>query len=179
MIDFTNIEYLRDGNKKQQQVYEVFQELKIFEILNNYSPLLAGTIPIEIHIESSDLDIICYTPDLLEFKNHLLINLVTLDQFKIIEKKNNERDTIICRFTYKNFKFEIFAQNRDSINSESYRHMLIEYKLLEKYGNNFRNKIINLKKSGIKTEPAFAKLLRLKGDPFYELLKLEKDLGLS
>lgn len=52
--------------------------------------------------------------------------------------------------------------------------MLIEYNLLKTYGDPFRERIIQLKKQGIKTEPAFAQLLGLKGDPYLALLDLEK-----
>ena len=37
----------------------------------------------------------------------------------------------------------------------------------------FRRQIIDLKKQGLKTEPAFAKLLALTGDPYVELLSFE------
>jgi len=59
MIDFTKLDYLKIGNEKQKRAYEILTKYKIFEKLDNYSPLLTGTIPIEIDIESSDLDIIC------------------------------------------------------------------------------------------------------------------------
>jgi hypothetical protein len=59
MIDFTTIDYLKEGNDRQKKAYEVLLKYKIFEKLSNYSPLLAGTVPIEIDIEGSDLDIIC------------------------------------------------------------------------------------------------------------------------
>ena len=43
-------------------------------------------------------------------------------------------------------------------------------RILEKEGEEFRKQIINLKEKGWKTEPAFAKLLGLKEDPYLELL---------
>ncbi len=48
--------------------------------------------------------------------------------------------------------------------------MIKEYEILEKEGEEFRKQIINLKEKGWKTEPAFAKLLGLKEDPYLELL---------
>jgi len=53
--------------------------------------------------------------------------------------------------------------------------MVIEYQLLVKHGSVCREKIIELKKQGFKTEPAFAFLLGLKGNPYEELLKYEND----
>ena len=59
MIDFTTIDYLENGNEKQKRAYKVLSKYQIFEKLKDYSPILAVTIPIEIDIEGSDLDIIC------------------------------------------------------------------------------------------------------------------------
>jgi hypothetical protein len=58
MIDFTRIDYLKDGNERQKKAYEVLTKYRIFEKLKDYSPILAGTVPIEIDINGSDLDII-------------------------------------------------------------------------------------------------------------------------
>lgn len=60
MNDFTNIEYLKTGNFIQQRAYNVLMKYSIFELLQSFTPLLTGTIPIRINIENSDLDICCY-----------------------------------------------------------------------------------------------------------------------
>lgn len=51
--------------------------------------------------------------------------------------------------------------------------MLIEHQILLEKGESFRQEIISLKKQGIKTEPAFAQLLGLSGDPYEAILRLE------
>ena len=56
---FLDIEYLKNGTKKQQMAYKRLKELNIFKELSDYKPLLAGTVPIRIDIEESDLDVIC------------------------------------------------------------------------------------------------------------------------
>jgi len=71
MIDFTKIDYLKNGNERQKRAYEVLTRYHIFEKLKDYSPILAGTIPIEIDIEDSDLDIICEAKDFTEFEKSL------------------------------------------------------------------------------------------------------------
>ena len=50
---------------------------------------------------------------------------------------------------------------------------MVEYNLLNKHGEKFRQQIIELKRQGYKTEPAFALVLGLTGDPYIELLKFE------
>jgi hypothetical protein len=52
----------------------------------------------------------------------------------------------------------------------AYRHMVVEWNILAANDDNFRGEIIRLKKSGMKTEPAFAQLLQLDGDPYQALL---------
>jgi len=49
--------------------------------------------------------------------------------------------------------------------------MIAEYKILQEKGNDFKKKIIELKKQGIKTEPAFGILLNLE-NPYEDLLKM-------
>jgi hypothetical protein len=72
------------------------------------------------------------------------------------------------------YKVEIFAQDIPADQQMAYLHLLKEYALLEKYGAVFKRKIIALKKNGIKTEPAFCKLLGIKGDPYAGLLGYEE-----
>jgi hypothetical protein len=49
----------------------------------------------------------------------------------------------------------------------------MEERLLKLGGEDFKREIIKLKKEGIKTEPAFTKYLKIGGNPYIELLKLE------
>lgn len=53
--------------------------------------------------------------------------------------------------------------------------MLIENEILKQNGLQFKKDIVSLKLKGFKTEPAFAKLLGLKGNPYLALLALESD----
>jgi hypothetical protein len=172
MINFTDITYLQNGNKIQQEAFKILSQIELFEILNNYNPVLAGTIPININIESSDLDIICECKNLKELKLHLILHFGHFDQFKITTKEIRGKLSLICKFEMEHFKFEIFAQDCPVKEQNAYKHMLIEYEILKTKGTTFRNQIIDLKRQGLKTEPAFAILLNLEGDPYDEVLKM-------
>ena len=171
---FRSIAYLQSGNPRQQLAYAELMQLNIFEILKPWNPLLAGTIPIEIDIPSSDLDILCECSDQEAFQDELKEAFGTQQNFELYTKSIRELPCTICRFSGSHFEIEVFGQDTPSHRQYGFRHMLIEHQILLEKGPEFRQGIIDLKKSGYKTEPAFAKLLGLDGDPYEALLQFEK-----
>lgn len=172
MINFDNIGYLKTGNEKQQNVYRILTEYSIMDKLTDFSPILVGTIPIEIDIDESDLDIICYWNDKIFFEEAVSI-FSSHKNFKIANTIINGFDTILAKFMIDGFNFEIFGQNRPTKEQEAYRHMIIENQILQSKGAIFKNEIIELKRKGVKTEPAFGILLGLTENPYKELLHYE------
>ncbi|MDQ1163072.1 hypothetical protein QE422_003440 [Chryseobacterium sp. SORGH_AS 447] len=170
MIDFTAIDYLKNGNDRQKRAYELLSKHLILEKLKEYSPVLAGTIPIEIDIEESDLDVICEVKDKAEFKR-LLTDVFSEFNIHIEELVINGREVITGNFTVEEFPVEIFGQDQPVTEQNAYRHMIAEYRILQERGEDFKQEIIALKKQGFKTEPAFGQLLGLE-NPYEYLLKL-------
>jgi hypothetical protein len=178
MIDFTTIGYLKSGNEKQKKVYEVLTKNKLFEKLKKYSPILAGTFPIGIDVEGSDLDIICEV-DLASEHDFLddLIFSKCIPHDKEVEVNYpvlNGEKCVVINFVMEEFPIEIFGQNKPAIEQNAYLHMIAEYRILQEKGEDFKQKIIELKKKGIKTEPAFGLLLNLE-NPYEDLLNLNKN----
>ncbi|RZL41381.1 MAG: DUF4269 domain-containing protein [Pedobacter sp.] len=171
MINFLDISYLKLGNEKQQKAYQIITDYAILEKLAQYNPILVGTIPIDIDIEKSDLDIICYAQDREEFRKELVHHFHSMKGFIISE--NQKLQSMKANFFINGFEIEIFGQNIPTELQNAYRHMLVEHKILLENNEDFRKQIIDLKRQGYKTEPAFAKLLALKGDAYEALLKLE------
>jgi len=133
--------------------------------------VLCGTVPIAIDIENSDLDIIMEVYDFDAFKRRTLELFGSYDKFELQEKLIRSTPTIKVNFNYGGFMFELFGQPQAVTHQNAYRHMIIEHHLLNLYPD-MREEIIRLKKAGMKTEPAFAQVLGLAGDPYEELLKL-------
>lgn len=173
MINFHDITYLHSGTEKQIKAHQVLTEKKILEKLSAFSPILVGTIPINIDIEGSDLDIICYVQDKATFIKTLTNLFQNEKGFTISE--NPSLQSVKANFFIDQFEFEIFGQNIPTVMQNAYRHMLIEHKILLEKGETFRREIIKLKNHGIKTEPAFARLMGLKGDAYQILLQLGID----
>jgi len=170
MTDFSNIEYLKSGNQQQQKAYKILTQNRILSKLAEFDPILIGTIPINIDIENSDLDIICYWKNKIDFKEKLNSVFGKENEFTIREAIINEKESIIANFKINDFEIEVFGQNTPTKNQNGYKHMIIEHEILQSKGENFRLEIIKLKQKGYKTEPAFAFLLGLKGDSYIELL---------
>ena len=173
MIDFTTIDYLKNGNDKQIQAYEVLTQHKVLSDITEFDPILAGTIPINIDIDNSDLDIICYWKNKTEFIEKLNSIFGTKNNYTIRETIIDGKESVIANFKIESFEIEVFGQNIPTKEQNAYRHMVTEYKILQAKGEDFRIQIIKLKQNGYKTEPAFAYLLDLKGNSYSELLKYE------
>lgn len=172
MIDFTEIDYLKDGNERQKKAYEILTKYRILEKMKDYSPILAGTVPIEIDIKGSDLDII-FEVDLKyeqDFLDDLLFCQLISNDVKAEYPIVNGEKCITLNFMLEGFPIEIFGQNKPTTQQNAYLHMVAEYKILQEKGEKFKQKIIELKKQGIKTEPAFGMLLGLE-NPYEDLLK--------
>ncbi|MDF4202765.1 DUF4269 domain-containing protein [Maribacter sp. SA7] len=173
-INFDNIDYLKLGNERQQKAYTDIIQHKILEILKPYHPIVTGTIPIEIDLPESDIDIICKCKDHNEFKSVVTHHFSKMQGFHLYTRKQNDKKVTIAEFRTENFLIELFAQNIPTKQQNAYLHMITEHAILQEKGNSFQQEIIKLKASGLKTEPAFAKLLGLKGDPYEEILKLQR-----
>ncbi|CAH2213473.1 DUF4269 domain-containing protein [Tepidibacter aestuarii] len=168
--NWKDISYLKFGNFKQRKIYEILINTKILNILNDYTPVLVGTIPIGIDIENSDLDLVCKVDNFEIFKEVLINNFKKYRNFKIAHKEEN---VLVCNFIVNDIEIEIYGSSDDIDKSNGYRHMIIEDRLLNLYGDDFTKQIISLKDKGLKTEPAFAKVLDLQGNPYEQLLLLE------
>lgn len=171
MIDFRRIEFLSSGNPKQRRAFEVLTQNSVLEKLAAFDPVLAGTIPIEIDIKDSDLDIICCWENKADFMETLHRSFGREEVFSLRELYINGMETVIANFILADFPCEVFGQPIPVNRQHAYRHMLVEYEILQKRGEVFRQEIIRLKQDGWKTEPAFAHLLGLRGDPYQELLE--------
>jgi hypothetical protein len=174
---FKNISYLEHGNEKQRYAYKTMSQLGISKDLAQYNPVLCGTIPIGIHTDTSDLDVIMEVRDFKKFYIEVTTLYGHLDHFIIKEKNIKDVPTIKANFMYGGLSFELFGQPQAVDTQHAYQHMLVENYLLNKYPE-VRQPIITLKEQGIKTEPAFAQVLELQGDPYDELIAIGVRLGI-
>ncbi len=170
MLLLQGIDYLATGNPVQQAAFNALTDFQIWQKLQPFQPVLAGTIPLGIDIPGSDLDVICYWQEEQAFADALTRHFNHLPDFQLLHKAIRQRPTVLARFTAGTFPIEIFGQNRPATEQEAVRHLLIEYAILQEKGETFRQQVIALKMDGMKTEPAFARLLGMEGNGYEQLL---------
>ncbi|MGG4453827.1 DUF4269 domain-containing protein [Brevibacillus porteri] len=174
MRNWHALSYLGRGTMRQKAAWEAIQQTHIMEVLSDYHPVLAGTIPLDIDVKQSDLDIICESHDLEQFEQAARTAFGCLPGFEVTHLDVKSIPTCVISFFTADFWFELFAQPVAVEKQNAYRHMDIEARLLDIGGLDAYQHIRALKQSGIKTEPAFARYFQIPGDDPYEaLLQLE------
>jgi len=177
-VNWRDPSYLLRGTERQRAAYRLLRELRLFEDLRDYTPVLVGTIPLGIDVAGSDLDIVCevQVPEMETFTRRVTAAFGHQPDFHLKRKRINGLPTVVAGFTASTegytFPVEIFGQPRPVTAQNAYRHMVVEARLLALGGEPARRAIRRLKQQGLKTEPAFARYFRLEGDPYQTLLEL-------
>lgn len=176
MVDFEDITYLKTGSDIQKRAYRTLTVHKIPERLKEYGPVLAGTVPVDIAVEGSDLDMICSWKDKVAFAQKLEGHFGNYPGFRIKNKTISGIDSVVACFEADDFKIEVFGQHIPVTKQAAYIHMIAEHALLKEKGEAFRQGVLELKRKGYKTEPAFGMLLGMRGDPYTELLAYGREI---
>lgn len=165
------IDYLMEGNPRQQEVYRALCRLGVMEVLGPYQPVLVGTVPLDVDIPGSDLDVVCHVEQERRevFEALLKGTFGSCEDFEYAAREVDGLLRQVGRFRYEGWVVEVFGQPLPVEEQNGYRHMVVEHRLLELLDDKGREAIRSLKLQGFKTEPAFARLLRLEGDPYKEL----------
>ncbi len=167
------LEYLDQGTSQQREIYALLKRYSFFDILQPFDPILAGTFPLDIQVEGSDLDIICEVHEFSIFEDLVQQSFGHFSSFSMLRRKVGGIERCKVNFQCEGWPVELFGQPVPTRLQNGFRHMMVESRLLNLFGELFKRRIIDLKRDGIKTEPAFARLLHLEGDPYVELLALE------
>ncbi len=154
--------------ENNQPVFTALKESKILEILQAYSPLVVGTFPLELATPESDIDIIIQI-DPRESENLK----AALAHYHDVHFSVTDF-TLSAQFEWNQVKFEVYGEIKPVFEQNGFLHFNIEERLLKYRTPEWRSALQALRNKGLKTEPAFAQLLNLSGDPFEALLKLQK-----
>jgi hypothetical protein len=148
---------------------------RLFRALSPYAPTLIGTYPLGLQTSMSDLDVACCCADLLQFEHSLSSALIDLGTPTAPPRRITlSPEASVTSFACDGLPVEVFCQGIPVYEQHGFRHMIIEGRLLSLGASvRLRERVLALRQTGVKTEPAFAKLLGLAGDPYAALLALE------
>lgn len=144
---------------------EAVRRIDILGILAPFDPHVIGTLPLGIARPGSDIDIVCCAVGRSATATLLWEHFRAADGFAIYQWSANGRP-LIARFEAYGWPFEIFASADPVSEQPGWQHFEIERRLLGLSEPAFRTAILALRAGGEKTEPAFANLLGLPGDPY-------------
>ena len=143
---------------------------QLFRALAPFSPTLVGTFPLGLQVDGSDLDIACSCENLDVFERALRELPVVPTS---ITRVAMAPEAVVASLSWDGVPIEIFAQPVPVHAQAGFRHMVVEARLLVAGGDELRARVLALKRAGVKTEPAFARVLGLDGDPYVALLAAE------
>jgi hypothetical protein len=170
--DWRDLTRLRAGTPRQRHAAQVLDGLCLIGELRPHDPVLAGTIPLDIDVPDSDLDVICHAPDLDAFAADLQRRFATFPGFTISQHPVRSGPAVVARLAHAGERIEIFAQPHPIDQQDAFRHMVVEWRLLQIGGAKMKARVRGMKAGGMATEPAFAQLLALAGDPYLAMLDL-------
>lgn len=141
--------------EKNLNVSAFLQESQILDQLQEYHPLIAGSYPLDLSVDNSDLDIICDCRDQNSFFLELKKLYSDRPHFNIQKNGIRGENSVYCSWRTKNLTIEIFAQSTQSCRQWGFKHFQIEDRVLKLAGPAAYKKIMQLRSQGYKTEPAF------------------------
>ncbi|PKR48494.1 hypothetical protein COO20_24050 [Thalassospira marina] len=183
--DFTGLQGLHrpQAGARGANCAASLQESGIWQALSAFGPAVAGTIPLGLDLPGSDIDILLEVSDTQRFTAFCDQNFAGLDGYQRHDRAAtaNVGAAVVVQFMlpagqYPAEEVELFATNRPVMDQYGFRHMVVEARLIWLCGDAFAQQVRALKKAGLKTEPAFATLLGIPGDPY---LGLDALFGLS
>ncbi len=172
----SDIGALREGTPRQRAAWRTLQQLGILDILAPFHARLAGTIPIDVDIPGSDLDIICETTDFESLTRILQKHYGHFPDFELTLKTRYGHAVLLCEFRTDEFPIQIYASPTPVDQQRAWVHLLAEAALLAEGGEEAKEAVRALKRLGVKTEPAFAQVFGLAGDPYDVLYQIGLDL---
>lgn len=129
---------------------------------------VAGTFPLGIDVPGSDIDLLCHAPDPAVFARAVWQACSGYEGFAL-HQWTHEDCPVIAGFTADGLPFEVFGQALPVERQHGWRHFTVEQRLLALGGLALREAVMAARRTGAKTEPAFAQVLGLPGDAYAAL----------
>jgi hypothetical protein len=132
---------------------------------------VVGTLPLGLAVPGSDIDIVCHASEPIALTETIWAHYRSCDGFVLYQWLAEGRP-LIARFEWGGWPFEVFGDWRPVDQQRGWLHFEIERRLLSLDDGRLWKAVAWQRSQGIKTEPAFATVLGISGDPYLGLLDL-------
>lgn len=173
-MNWRDLSYLKSGTPRQRAAFTLLADEQVLNLLAPYDPVLVSTVCLDLDTPTSDLDIICHVTEAGEFERCLRSHFGNKRDF-VFRIRDDAHRSMVCAYTTDQFEIEIFGSLIPVEQQPAYRHLVVTERLLSLSGQWLRNAIRDQKHSGLKTEPAISRILGLHGDPYEQVLILERE----
>lgn len=144
---------------------------RVLELLAPFGPRVAGTPPLGLDVLGSDIDVLCFAPDAHAFAAAIWHAFRDAPAFTIKQWLDIPRP-VVASFKAAGWRIELYGEATQVEQQRGWRHFEVERRLLALGGVTFKEAVLEVRRSGLKTEPAFSTVLGLAGDPYLALLAL-------
>lgn len=151
---------------------DALKRVGVLSALAQFDPHVAGTPPLGLDLADSDIDVLCHAPDPMQFLLVIWTVFGNYPAFAARQWVSGERP-VIAEFSAEGWTFELFGCPQPVGEQIGWRHFRIEQRLLALGGTRLRTLVMEQRRRGLKTEPAFAAVLSLTGNPYQALLDLD------
>jgi Domain of unknown function (DUF4269) len=143
----------------------------VLKVLAPFDPHVAGTPPLGLDLPGSDIDVLCFAPDVRSFTDTVWQAFSNAPAF-IAKQWVDPPRPVVASFEAAGWQIQLYGEATPVEQQRGWRHLIVERRLLALGGHGFRTAVLALRQRGMKTEPAVAASLELKGDPYLALLDL-------
>ena len=159
---------IRDDRRSYQRA---LAECDVLGRLARFDPRVAGTPPLGLDLPDSDIDVLCFAPDARAFTDTVWHNFSNAPAFTAKQLMRHPRP-VVASFDAAGWRIEIYGEAIPVEQQRGWRHFAVERRLLALGGEHLAVAVLAQRGQGMKTEPAFAAVLGLRGDPYLALLDL-------
>jgi Domain of unknown function (DUF4269) len=126
---------------------------------------VVGALPLGLAVADSDIRVVCHAADTGRFAQAVSTYFHDAQGFRLTLWTSADR-AVVARFESYGWRIKIFGSSERVHDQVTWRHFEVERRLLALDGEGLRSAVMTLRAQGLKTEPAFAEVLKLPGDPY-------------
>lgn len=151
---------------------DVLGSIGALSALAQFDPYIAGTPPLGLGLADSDIDVLCHASDPMQFTLTIWTAYSSCPGFAVWQSVSGDRP-VVAKFRADGWTLELFGLPQPVQEQTGWRHFRVEQRLLSMGGTRLRTLVMDQRRAGLKTGPAFAAVLKLSGKPYQALLDLE------